>query len=58
MAKCGFLSFDRMNIEDCSDNRYQWIADGTSIKLDEDIRNILPEFNVSIEQLKTKMLTG
>lgn len=54
MAKCGFLSFDRMNIEDCMDNRYQWIADGTSINLNDEINKILPEIKIGVEQLKNE----
>lgn len=54
MAKCGFISFDRMNIEDCYDGRYQQIADGSQKKIDSEIFALLPEINVSLDEIKNE----
>ena len=52
MAKCGFLSFDRMDIANVYSNHYQWIADGSHNVLDESITQKIPRIDVSVEDLK------
>ena len=54
MANCGFISFDRMYVEDNTLNFYQWIADGSQNILKGDVREELPKIQVSLNELKNE----